>query len=205
MTPLNSRFQSAIDAIDQANANDPRIVEIGGLKRPFEIVYAERMTARLAAMYPNASENLRLAARAQHLRRFDIPRDSYPLGRAGYNDWRHACREHHAALVSKILAANDYTPDEIARVALLIRKEHLKTDTESQALENVVGVVFIEHYFDGFLAQHASYDEAKITGILSKTLRKMSPDGHTAALSLPLPETARRFILTAIANEPDTN
>jgi hypothetical protein len=199
MTPLDSRFQSAIEAIDQANASDPRTVEIGGIKRPFELVYADRMTARLASMYPNASELLRLAARAQHLRRFDIPRENYPLGRTGYNDWRRACREHHVALVSKILADNTYTPDEITRVALLIRKDHLKTDIESQALENVVGVVFIEHYFDSFLTKHASYDETKIASILGKTLRKMSPDGHAAVLSLSLPDAARRLILTALA------
>lgn len=203
MTLPYSRFQSAIEAIDQANAGDPRTVEIDGTNRPFEIVYAGRMTTRLAAMYPDASELLRLAARAQHLRRFDIPRGQYPLGRAGYNDWRHACREHHAALVGKILADNNYTPDEIARVTLLIRKEQLKKDPESQALENVVGVVFVEHYFDDFLAKHASYDDEKLVGILGKTLRKMSAIGHAAALGLNLPETSRRLILAAVEREAE--
>lgn len=201
MMPAYSRFESAIEAIDQANVDDPRSVETNGRRRPFEIVYAERMTARLATMVPDASELLRLAARAQHLRRFDIPRDRYPMGRAGYNSWRRACRDHHAALASKILADHNYTPDEIARVALLIRKEHLKTDPDSQALENVVGVVFIEHYLGDFLVKHTVYDEAKIVGILGKTLRKMSPAGHAEALNLDIPETSRRLILAAVDRE----
>lgn len=199
MTSADMRFETAISAIDQANADDPRAVEIDGTKHSYEVVYAQRMSARLAAMYPNASQLLRLAARAQHLRRFDIPRSHYPMGRSGYHDWRRACREHHVALVAKILAANAYSPDEIARVALLIRKQDLKTDAESQALENVVGVVFVEHYFDDFLAKHTTYDEAKIIDILVKTLRKMSAPGLAAALALELPNTSRHLILAAIA------
>lgn len=204
MTPAFSRFQPTIEAIDQANMDDPRTVAVGGVQRPFEIVYAQRMTARLAAMVPAASELLRLAARAQHLRRFDIPREQYPVGRTGYNDWRRACRDHHATLAGKILADNGYSPDEIARVGQLIRKEQLKKDPESQALENVVGVVFVEYYFDDFLAKHAGYDDAKIVGILGKTLRKMSPAGHAAALGLDLNDKSRSLILAAVKQEADT-
>jgi hypothetical protein len=204
MTLPSSRFAAVIAAIDAANADDPRKLTIDGTARAYEVVYAERMTERLGIMYPDASEALRIAARAQHIRRWDIPRGRYPEGRNGYNDWRRACREHHGEVVGNIMRAHGYTDEEIARVVMLIKKEQLKKDRESQALENVVDVVFIEHYADEFLAKYSAYDDAKIIDILGKTLRKMSPKGHQAALALALPERTRNLVMTAVEREADT-
>jgi hypothetical protein len=190
-------FEATIAAIDAANGEDPRKVE----GRAFESVYAERMTACLAANYPEASDLLKIAARAQHLRRWEIPRADYPEGRRGYNDWRRACRAHHAALAGKIMRANGYDDAAIDHVGALIRKEQLKKDPESQALENVAAVVFLEHYFDDFLAKYAGYDDDKIIDILGKTLCKMSPRGHAAALALPLPDRARALVSAAVTRE----
>ena len=203
MTQSPSRLDAVIAAIDDANAGDPRKIEVQGVTRPIEILYAERMTARLLAMYPEASELLRIAARAQHLRRWEIARQNYPEGRNGYNDWRRSCREHHAKLVAQIMATHDYSGADIARVGMLIRKEQLKKDRDSQALENVVDVVFVEHYFDEFLDKYKAYDDDKIIDIVGKTLRKMSPKGHQAALQLDLPDNARRLIMAAVAREAD--
>ena len=200
----NDRFDKVIRAIDAANAGDPRSTTVAGATRPYEVVYAERMTQRLAAMYPDASENLRIAARAQHIRRWDIPRASYPEGRNGYNDWRKACREHHGKVISAIMAEHGYAQDDIDRVVMLIKKEQLKKDRESQALENVVDVVFVEHYIDEFLAKYSSYDEDKVLDIVGKTLRKMSPKGHQAALTLDLPQAKRDLIMKAVEREKDT-
>ncbi len=200
----SARFDEVIKAIDAANADDPRSTDVGGVKRPYEVVYAERMTERLAAMYPDASEVLRIAARAQHIRRWDVPRDRFPEGRAGYNDWRKTCREHHAKLITGIMAKAGYSDDEIARVVMMVKKEQLKKDRESQALENVVDVVFVEHYIDEFLAKYSSYDEDKVLDIVGKTLRKMSPKGHQAALALDLPEAKRALIMKAVEREADT-
>ncbi len=198
------RFDETIKAIDAANADDPRSTVVGGVKRPYEVVYAERMTERLAAMYPDASETLRIAARAQHIRRWDIPRDRFPEGRTGYNDWRRTCREHHAKLISELMAKSGYSEDEIGRAVMMVKKEQLKKDRESQALENVVDVVFVEHYIDEFLAKYSSYDEDKVLDIVGKTLRKMSPKGHQAALALDLPEAKRALIMKAVEREADT-
>ncbi len=203
MTSDTSRFDAIIAAIDAANLDDPRTSEVDGEVRPYEIVYSERMTARLADMYPDASEVLRIAARAQHIRRWDIPRSSYPEGRNGYNDWRKACREHHGEVVAQIMSQLGYGQDETDRVVMLIRKEQLKKDRESQALENVVDVVFVEHYFDDFLAKYSTYDDDKMIDIVGKTLRKMSPKGHQAALSLDLPEHTRNLIMKAVDREKD--
>jgi hypothetical protein len=190
-------LEGTIAAIDAANAEDPRKVE----GRAFESLYAERMTDRLAALYPEASDLLKIAARAQHLRRWEIARADYPEGRRGYNDWRRACRNHHATLAGDIMRENGYDEAAIAHVGALIRKEHLKKDPESQALENIAAVVFLEHYFDNFLAKYDGYADEKIVDILGKTLCKMSPKGHAAALALPLPDRARALVAAAVARE----
>ena len=195
------RYASAIAEIDAANADDPRATSMDGVARPYEVVYSERMSQRLAAMYPEASELLRIAARGQHVRRFDIPRARFPQGRNGYNEWRRTCREHHARLLRDIMTRHGYDSEDIGQVAKLVKKEQLKKDRESQALENVVDVVFIEHYLDEFYGKYSRYDDAKIIDIIGKTLRKMSPKGHQAALALDLPERTRKLILAAVERE----
>ncbi len=156
------------------------------------------MSECLPRLYPEASEALRIAARAQHICRWQIPRKEYPLGREGYNAWRSACRDHHAALTSAIMRRHGYADGEIAQVVKIIRKEQLKRDPESQALENVVAVVFVQHYLDEFIAEHKDYDDAKLADILKKTLRKMDPTGHAAALGLNLPAATVRLIDMAL-------
>jgi hypothetical protein len=198
VTSPSPRFQAVIAEIDSANSADPRQDVVAGKSRPREVVYSERMSECLPRLYPEASEALRIAAHAQHICRWQIPRDSYPLGRQGYNAWRSACRDHHGALVSVIMRRHDYAEGEIAQVVKIIRKEELKRDPESQALENVVAVVFVQHYLDEFVSAHKDYDDAKLADILRKTLRKMDQTGHTAALGLDLPESTRRLIGMAL-------
>lgn len=198
MTPLSPRLKAVIADIDAANAQDPRQDSVAGTLRPREVVYSERMSECLPRLYPEASEALRIAARAQHICRWQIPRDKYPLGREGYNAWRSACRDHHAALTSAIMRRHGYADGEIAQVVKIIRKEQLKRDPESQALENVVAVVFVQHYLDAFVADHKDYDDAKLADILKKTLRKMDSTGHAAALALPLPAATVRLIDMAL-------
>lgn len=201
MFQSSRRYQAVIDDIDAANADDPRTAVIEGSVRPYEAIYAERMSQRLAAMYPEASELLRIAARGQHIRRFDIPRSRFAGGRDGYNEWRRTCREHHAKLLRDIMSRHGYGNSEIDHVVKLVRKEQLKKDKECQALENVVDVVFLDHYFEEFCGKNPHYDDAKIIDIIGKTLRKMSPKGHQAALALDLPERTRKLVLAAIERE----
>lgn len=196
---LSARMKHAFDEIDRLNASDPRTDMSGGVPRPREIVYAERLSDCLVHLYPQASETLRVAARAQHLCRWQIPRDRYPLGREGYNAWRTACRDHHVTLVTGILHACGYTGSEIAQVAKVIRKDELKRDPEAQALENAVGVVFVAHELQAFVDAHPDYDDAKLLGILRKTMRKLDPVGHTAIRALELPEPQKRLVHAALA------
>ena len=102
---------------------------------------------------------------------------------------------------SSIMTSHGYREDEIDHVVLLLKKEQLKKDKESQALENVVAVVFLEHYFGEFLSKHDHYSDDKIVDIIGKTLRKMSPKGHSAALALALPKRTRKLVEAALARE----
>lgn len=191
-----ARFASVIAEIDAANAADPRRDVVDGESHPRELLYAQRMTACLEKLYPEASEALRIAARAQHIRRWEIPRDSYPSGRAGYNAWRTACSAHHAALAEDIMRRHGYGESEIARVCKLIRKKDLKRDAESQALENVVGTVFVAYYLADFAEKH---DEPKLISILRKTGRKMSEEGHRAVNDLDMPPHLDRLLRKALS------
>ena len=193
------RFTATIAAIDAANAEDPRLVEVDGRALPFELVYARRMSETMRRLYPDASELLAIAARAQHIRRWEIARSTYPLGRQGYERWRTACRENHAQLAEKLMSARGYSSDDVARVGSLIKKERLKKDADSQALENIVAVVFLAYYLNDFLAQHRDYDDDKIVGILAKTLNKMSAHGRAAAAQLKLSDRAQWLVAAAVA------
>lgn len=189
---MNPKFERAVAGIDAAHVEDPARAADG---RARELVYAERMSARLAAFAPQASEALRLAARAQHIRRWAIRRADYPAGPAGYRQWRTEEAAAHARTAAQILSSAGYDEATIARVQSLLRKERLKADPEAQLLEDVICLVFLEHEFADFAAKH---EEAKVVDILRKTWRKMSPGGQQAALSLPLPPARRALVERAL-------
>jgi hypothetical protein len=188
MIDNGERFAAVIAHIDAANARDPNRVEIDGRLEPAELVYGRRMNETLARIAPDASEHLRIAARGQHIERWTSPRKNYPEGRAGYLRWRKHLQEFHATRVGEIMAAAGYQTDDLARVRSLIRKERLKSDADAQLLEDVVCVVFLEHYLAGFIGKTS---EEKLADILAKTWNKMSQRGHQHALKLsPSPAVA---------------
>ncbi|HET7032957.1 MAG TPA: DUF4202 domain-containing protein [Casimicrobiaceae bacterium] len=199
----SDRFADAIRRFDAANAEDPNREAVEGREHPKSLLYAERLTAMLARFAPDASEALQLAARCQHLQRWKIPRSDYPMTRAGYHQWRNRLRDFHAELARAILVDAGYDDATIARVASLIRKEALKTDGETQALEDVVALVFLESYLVEFVAGHGDYEAAKLADILTKTARKMSPRGREAALTeIALPEGVADIVRNAIGGVP---
>ena len=181
-----TRFTAAIERIDAANAQDPH---------GKELLYGQRMSAWLERMEPNASEALRLAARAQHLRRWAIPRSDYPMDRIGYLTWRTTLYKFHAAQVTELLRDVGYDEPTVARVAQLVRKEQIKSDPEAQTLEDVICLVFLENYFADFASTH---EEGKVVEILRKTWKKMSHRGHELAAALPMSPAAARLLQTAL-------
>lgn len=190
------RFQQALARFDAANAEDPNRESWQGADYPKELLYSRRMTGWLERFAPDASEELRLAVAAQHIRRWESPRSDYPEGKAGYKRWRSELARFHAATAGEILAEVGYDGDTIRRVQGLIRKEQLKRDADAQCLEDVACLVFLESYFADFSQKH---DEAKLIDILQKTWKKMSPAGHAAALGLALPEGAKEIVEKALA------
>jgi hypothetical protein len=195
----DSRFQLAIDRFDLANSQDPNTTVVGEEIHPKELLYARRMTDWLDRFEPNASEPLRLAARCQHIMRWQIPRNQFPMDRAGYHRWRTTLYNFHAEKAGEILRDVGYDDTTISRVQSLVRKERLKSDPEMQTLEDVICLVFLENYFAEFAEDH---DEPKLITILRKTWKKMSPRGHQAALGLKLPQRERAIIEKALAPQP---
>jgi len=180
----SDRFSRVIAAIDAANARDPERTGAGGEARPAALVYGQRMSSELVRFVPDASEHLRIAARAQHLERWKIPRRSFPEGRRGYLAWRAEAARFHARRVAELMAACGYPAADCERVGRIVRKEGLRRDAEVQALEDVACLVFLRHYFADFARGR---DPDQVFRIVAKTARKMSPAGRAAAAKLDLP------------------
>ena len=187
---------AAFAAFDRANAADPHLEDSEDGPQAKELLYGRRMSACLAEVYPEASVELQLAARAQHLERWRTPRNSYPEGRVGYLTWRRDLKAFHAERAAEILRDLGFDETVIARVGALLRKERLKQDPESQALEDVACLVFLTHHFAAFAEGH---DESKLVDILRKTWRKMSERGRQAALALPLEGRPLQLVQAALA------
>ncbi|MBT8470251.1 MAG: DUF4202 domain-containing protein [Deltaproteobacteria bacterium] len=176
-----SRLDDALSGFDAANAEDPNTEMVDGQAVPKELIYGQRMSARLSAFSPDAPEAVQLAARAQHIRRWEVPRDSYPDGRAGYLKWRTDLYKRHGEIAGATMEDVGYDADAIERVKTLLRKRGLKTDPDVQLLEDVICLVFLEHYFHDFAQKH---EDAKLIPIVQKTWKKMSEEAHRAALEL---------------------
>jgi hypothetical protein len=194
---MNSeKFQKALTLIDNANAQDPNIELFEGKNFPKELLYAERMTKVLTNFAPNASEALQLAVRCQHICRWESPRDSYEMDRAGYLKWRQDLKLFHAKKASEILATVGYDAETIEKVSFLLQKKQLKKNEETQTLEDVACLVFLEFYFEAFSVK---YNEEKLIDIVQKTWKKMSDEGHKAALKLSFSENSLALISKALA------
>lgn len=198
-TTADARLLRAIAAVDATNAEDPNTIEIDGRSLPAELVYGRRMSEALARLEPNPSDCLRIAARGQHVGRWKVPRKTFPAGRAGYLAWRKHQRDLQAARLGQIMAAAGYGAAETDRVSQLIRKERLKLDPEVQMLEDVICVVFLEHYFDAFAP---SVEQDKLADILAKTWLRMSGHGHAHALKLNLPPIVTELLARGMARRP---
>jgi len=179
-----SRFQQAIAKFDAANAQDPNQEIFDGKSYPKELLYAQRMTAMLERFAPDASEAVQLAVRCQHICRWKSPRNAYPMDGVGYKQWRTNLYQFHGETAGALMREAGYDEDMIARVQALLRKEKLKVNPETQMLEDVVDLVFLQYYLADFVVKYSHYDEEKLLGILRKTWRKMSEAGHAAALKL---------------------
>lgn len=196
MPITDKQLNAVLEDIDRANRQDPNLTGDG---TPSEYLYAQRMTEQLVSFVPDAEPALQIAARAQHIERWVIPRSDYPMDRSGYKRWRTELGRHHAERARQIMLAHGCDENSGQQVADMLQKKRLKLDPQVQALEDVICLVFIRHYLEEFAAKH---EEPKLIDIIRKTWKKMSPKGHEAALAGAgdLPEHLQALIGKALAD-----
>jgi len=199
------RLQCALDAIDSANLADPNQEQVGDQWLPKEFAYSQHMTRWLFELEAEPSERMQIACRAQHIERWTMPRKDYPEGRKAYYQWRQACGRMHGRRAAEIMAECGYPPEECERVETILTKRQLRQDEDTQLLEDVACMVFLEKYFADFYEDKADYDRDKWLRIVRRTWGKMSPRGHEAALRLAegMPAHLLELLQEALA-EPDT-
>lgn len=193
------RFKQALAKFDAANADDPNQEVFEGKSYPKELLYAQRMTAMLERFAPDAAEAVQLAVRCQHICRWKVPRNSYPMDGEGYKRWRTNLYKFHGDTAGAIMREVGYDEEIIGKVQALLRKERLKVNPDTQLLEDVVDLVFLEHYLADFVSKYSHYEEDKLLGILRKTWLKMSEKGHAAALQLNYPPEMLAVVKKALA------
>lgn len=193
-------YQAAIAAFDRANNEDPNKEMADGKEYPRELLYSRRMSEMRERYAPDATEAVKLAVHAQHIQRWKTPRSNYPMDKAGYLQWRTGLYKFHAETAGRIMKEVGYDDEMIARVKTIVSKKGLKVNPETQLMEDVVDLVFIEHYITGFAAQHPEYDEAKWIQIIRKTWQKMSSHAHEFVLAgkIKMPEALAPLILKAV-------
>ncbi len=191
-TPL----QQAFAKFDAYNATDPNTEESEGKTCAKEVLYAERMTKKLNDYAPNASEYMQLAVRCQHIGRWEIARNSYPMDRPGYLMWRSQLKIHHTKIAGPILVDCGYDEETISKVKALLLKKNLSQNPDTQLIEDVICLVFVEFYLEDFIKKHS---EEKMIDILKKTLKKISPRGIEEALKISMTDEVKDLILKAAA------
>jgi hypothetical protein len=198
---MTQQFDKAIELIDAANSEDPNQETSDGKNWPKELLYSHRMSDMLQRYAPDADEAMKLAIRAQHIQRWKSPRSDYPMNRKGYFQWRTSLYTFHAETVAALLVKAGYDDEFIERVKLAVSKKSLKTNPDTKLLEDVTGLVFIEHYMLDFAGKHPEYDEAKWLDIIRKTWRKMTEQAHQFALDghITLPEPLVPLIQKAVS------
>ena len=194
-----TRFNNTITSFNAINAQDPNQINIDGKPQPKELVYAARLSEMLNRYAPEASEALKLAVRAQHIQRWISPRSDYPMTKPGYMQWRSNLKKHHAELASKVMQEQGYDAETIEQVASLLKKENLSTNADTQTLEDVIVLAFLEHDLADFVEKYSDYTEEKFLTILRKSYLKMSEQGRAAALTLiTIPENLVPVVLKAV-------
>ena len=202
MSQQQSVFDKSMALIDAANSEDPNQETADGKDWPKELLYSHRMTDMLLRYTPDADDAMQLAIHAQHIQRWRSPRDAYPMDRIGYLQWRKDLYKFHAQTAADLLVQAGYGEDVIDRVKQAVAKKGIKDNPDTQLLEDVTDLVFIEHYMLGFVSRHPDYDEEKWLDIIRKTWKKMSDRAQQFALSgsIKLPESLVPLIQKAVAN-----
>jgi len=195
-------FDKAVSLMDDSNSKDPNIEIDNGKEWPKELLYSHHMSEMLERYKPEVDDVAKLAIRGQHIQRWKSPRDAYPMDRKGYHQWRADLYKFHAGIVAELMAQAGYDEEAQERAKKAVSKRSLKKNDDTQLLEDIAGLVFIEHYMLAFAEKHPEYTEEKWIDIIQKTWKKMSADAHGFALSgsLKLPEPLVPLIQKSVAS-----
>ncbi|MFL3657073.1 MAG: DUF4202 domain-containing protein [Opitutales bacterium] len=191
-----ARLRKAIHSIDLLNDDDPKRVPEEGREIGYELYFSRLLFAKVLSLDSDASEALLLAARAQHVGRWKMPRSDFPMGRTGYLKWRSDLKRYHATVAAEVLEDAGYDSATIDHVRSINLKENLKSNPDAQTMEDALCLVFLEVQFSEFRLKTS---EEKMISILRKTWGKMSERGHKAALALDLGEEESRLVGLALA------
>jgi Domain of unknown function (DUF4202) len=192
----SERFKRALARFDEENSRDPNREVVNGMEQPRELVYAQWLTEWVLRLCPDASEHLRLAARCQHLRRWEVPRNSYPMTRIGYLQWREGLKKFHSQRAGEILKEVGYPEETIKSVQKLNLKKDFPKDPETRVLEDALCLVFLEHQFADVAAKK---EEDKMLNAVQKTWKKMTEQARAKALELSYGEKEKKLIEKALA------
>lgn len=191
-----NKLEKAFELFDAYNRRDPKIIVWDETEFPSEYFYSLQLHSWVKKLNPEASEELLLASRAQHIGRWEIKREAYPEGKAGYLNWRTTLAKFHAQKGGEIMKEVGYDEEQIQRVQSIIKKERIKLDEEVQTMENALCLVFLQFQYEEFLKQH---DENKMIRILQKSWAKMSDPGRAAALTLQFNDEAKTLLEKALS------
>jgi hypothetical protein len=195
------RYKQVIHLIDTVNNDDPNKEMVDNKVWSKERLYSERMSAMLARFNPNTNELLKIAVHGQHIQRWKSLRSDYPLGKEGYHQWRTNLYTFHANNVANLMVEVGYKQDDIDQVKSAVGKKAIKRNPDSQLVEDVASLVFIEYYMLPFAEKHPEYSEEKWIGIILKTWNKMSDEAHEFVLAgkVILPTSLQSLIVKAIS------
>lgn len=193
------RKEKAIKLINTAHSQDIKTEVFNNTEFPAELLYSNRCADWLLKLNPEANELQELAARCQHFKRWEIARNSYPMDRKGYHQWRISLYQYQAEEAGKIIAQAGYSEEEVTTVKKMVSKTDLRKDKDTQLIEDVACLVFLEFYMEPFAASKQEYSEEKWIKIIQKTWNKMSDNAHAFALKIDYPQDILALIQKALA------
>ncbi|WP_435234372.1 DUF4202 domain-containing protein [Psychromonas sp. PT13] len=197
----HTQFEQVIGLINDVNEGDPNQEFVDDKSWPKERLYSERMSEMLMRFYPNATDLLKIAVHGQHIQRWKSLRSDYPAGKQGYHQWRTELYTFHANHVAELMTQAGYKENDIEQVKNAVGKKAIKRNPDSQLVEDVASLVFIEYYMLAFAEKHPEYSEEKWIGIILKTWNKMSDSAHEFVLAgkIALPAPLQSLIVKAIS------
>jgi hypothetical protein len=188
---LEQQYKTAIDLIDKVHNQDPTSDTIDGVKIKAELLYSNRMLSVLEKVAPDASLELKLAAKCQHISRWSIPRATFSMDKKGYYQWRAAIMEHQLSVTTSVLKQAEINDQRIEIIVDALKNKADKTNLNASIIEDTACLTFIKWYLVPFAGQ---FDAVKAKIILQKTAGKMSERGLGLLPEMELSEEVHQVL-----------